>query len=179
MLPRTAKAASRAGAARGATAGAAGALLTIAAAAAWTPRLLAGVVGPPPVPSALAAASLAAAAAAGALLGRRLARTGGGTAARVGRAALWTAGAYVAAVAAAVAGVTVADQGPVTLVSPFGLAAYGVAVALLLLPWAALPVLGVAIVLERWTRAAAPSVRGHPAPGVEPGADASLPPRRP
>jgi hypothetical protein len=178
MGQRTAGAASGGGAARGAIAATAGAALTIGATIAWTPRPLSSVVGPPPFPAVLAGGSLLAAAAAGALVGRRLARTSGAPPARMARSALWTAVAYLLAVTATAAAFSVAAQGPVALLFPFGLAAYGIAVSLLLAPWAALPVLCTAVALERWTRPLAGGA-GTPSHVRRPGRLRSvLPPRR-
>lgn len=139
-------------AARGALVAAGCAVLTAAATAVLPPHLLTTVLGPPPLPAALAALSLPMGGVAGALVGRRAARTSGGTRHRIPRVALAAGIAYLGAVIAAVVVMSVAAQGPVALAFPFELVARGLAVALLLAPWAALPVLGAAIAVERFTR---------------------------
>jgi hypothetical protein len=145
-------------AARGAAAASAGAFLAIAAAAHRVPGRILEVVGPPPLPALLAAVSLAAAPIAGALVGRRAVRAQGPPTRRTRRLLVWTFVAYLGTVAAAATVTTVVRYGPSPLVMPFGVVGYCLAMALLLLPWSAIPILGTALVIEGWTR---PAPRGH------------------
>jgi hypothetical protein len=149
------------GAARGALAAAGGALLTIATTAVWTPRLLATVLGPAPFPAVLAAASAVGAVVAGALIGRWAVRVRRTSSSRLARIALRSGLAYLAAVALSVAAMSLLEQGPVALAFPFALVTNGLAVALLLLPWAALPVLATSLVIEGWTRPPARLLPDH------------------
>jgi hypothetical protein len=150
----------RQGAARGALAAAGGALLTVAAAALLAPRLLLAVVGPDPIPQVLATCSTLTAALAGALLGRSGVRIRGTARQRFTRLALRTGLAYLGVVTLVVAAVSVAAQGPSALVFPFLLLTNGLGLALLLAPWAALPVVATAAVLEGWTRQPTRLVQG-------------------
>lgn len=133
-------------------ASAGGALLTVGTAALWTPRLLANALGPAPLPAMLAAASVLAWVIAGALVGRWAVGVRGSPSGRIGRLALRTGLAYLGAVTLSVAALSVLEQGPAALAFPFSLVAHGLTVAILLLPWAAVPVLATALVVEGWTR---------------------------
>lgn len=117
-----------------------------------TPRLLGSVLGPAPFPLVLASASVPAGVVATALVGRWATGLRGTRPARLARIALWTGLAYVGAVTISVIGMSLAEQGPAPLAFPFLLLANGLTVAILLAPWAALPALATALVLERWTR---------------------------
>lgn len=141
-------------AARGALVGAGCAALVAAAVAVRTPHLLATVLGPPPLPAVLAAVSVLTGGVAGALAGRRAARAPGRARERIARVALLVGIAYLGAVTAAVVAVSLAEQGPVALAFPFELVARGIPVALVLAPWAALPLVGAAVAVERLTRPA-------------------------
>jgi hypothetical protein len=147
-------------AARGALVAAGCAVLTAAAVAIRPPHLLTTVLGPPPLPAVLAAVSVLTGGIAGALAGRRASRTAGGSRERIGRVALILGIAYLGAVAAAVVAMSLAEQGLVALAFPFELVARGLTVALLLAPWAALPVLGAVVAVERLTRP--PGARARP-----------------
>jgi hypothetical protein len=145
-------------AARGAAAAEAGAFLAVAAASHRIPDRLLDLVGPPPLPALLAAVALVAAPAAGALLGRRAIRASGPPPRRAWRIVVWTFVAYLGTVTAAATVTSLVRYGPSPLVMPFGLVGYCLAVAILLLPWSAIPILGTTLVVEGWTR---PVPRGH------------------
>lgn len=157
---------------RGALVGAAGAGAVLGAAAAWPPALLLRLVGPDPAPRFLALAALAAALPAGAVLGRRAF----GLCAAPGRRRrvlfAWTFVAYLASATSGAAALAVAAEGPGALADPFGLVRSGLAVALLLLPWGAVPVAAAAVALERWTR---PVARADAGPGGGPGPGSRAP----
>lgn len=142
----------RKAAGRAALAAAGAAVVTAALAARWPPGLLANVLGPPPLGAWLAAASILLAPAAGALVGRRAARAAPRLAGRAARTSLWTALAYLGTVTLPVVLLRVVEQGPVAFAFPFAILVNGLSVCLVLVPWAALPVVGAALLIERWTR---------------------------
>lgn len=151
-VPDASASARRDGAVGGALAAGAGALLMVALASRWPPALLAGVLGPPPLPATLAALASGFGIVTGALAGWRIARLRGTPPRRGALAAVALLVAYLAAVGGAVTVVLIADLGAAALMVPFSLLGRGLAVCVVLLPWAALPLGASAIVLEGWTR---------------------------
>jgi hypothetical protein len=151
---------------RGALIAAAGALVVLAATAAWRPDFLVRLLGPDPAPQLLAVLSLFATLPAGGEMGRRAIHLRKAAEGRRLHLLVWTFVAYLASLTVGTAALTFADDGPGALADPFALVARGLAVSLLLLPWAALPIAGTAMALERWTR---PSVERRLGPGGGPG----------
>jgi hypothetical protein len=160
---------------RGALIASAGALAVLAATAAWRPDLLVRLVGPDPAPQYLALLSFAATLPAGGEVGRRAVRLHMKAERRRRHLLVWTFVAYLASVTFGASALSLADHGPEALADPFALVARGVAVALLLLPWATLPVAATAMALERCTRPVAPGPRFGPGGGPGPGTPARLP----
>lgn len=152
----------RTGAERGALAAAAGALLVLFLVAIFPPARLVSLVGPPPFPQALALIGAAAAITMGAEVGRRAARYRAPRRRRFAVLVLWTFVGYLASVTVAVDVLVLLDEGPGTLAAPFLLVVRGLVVGLLLVPWAALPIVLTAAGLERWTRTAPPRPGGGP-----------------
>lgn len=137
---------------RGALATAAGALLIVAATAAWRPDLLVRFLGPDPTAQILPLMSVAAALPAGGELGRRAVRFSASAVRRRRHLLLWTFLAYVASILFGSAAVSVAQLGPGALADPYMVLGKGLSISVLLVPWAALPIFVTTVALERWTR---------------------------
>jgi hypothetical protein len=148
----------RQGGTRGLVVALAVAAVTILAARLSMPASLLHVIGPPPVPRVFALAVLPVAAAAGVILGRRAARARGRPGGRRLLVAGWAGFAYLAALAPAAILLRVATLGLDLLAAPAQLIVAGLMACLLFFPWAVLPVLAGAVVLEAWTRPASASL---------------------
>lgn len=161
---------------RGALIVAAGALALLGFTAAWRPEFLVKLLGPAPAPQIVALLSFSATLPVGAEVGRRAVRLRGVVERRRLRLIAWTFLAYLGSVTFGTAALAVAQDGPGVLADPFALVSRGLAVCLLLLPWAALPATVTALALERWIR---PSTERRLGPGGGPGPGTRAPLRRP
>lgn len=160
---------------RGALITAAGALVVLAATAACRPDLLVRLLGPDPAPQLLALLSFSATLPAGAEVGRRAVCLRAAAERRRLHLLVWTFISYLASLTFGMVALSISDAGPGALADPFALVARGLAVSLLLLPWAALPVAATAMALERWTRPSTERRLGPGGGGPGPGTRERLP----